>query len=50
LLAVLTDETHRVDIVNGIRSDVCLRSNPLPLGDPELRAFVDHVVEGLSRA
>jgi alcohol dehydrogenase class IV len=49
LIAALTDEKHRNDIVGGMRSDVCLRSNPLPLSDPELLAFLDHVVEGLSR-
>jgi alcohol dehydrogenase class IV len=50
LIAALTDEKHRNDIVGGMRSDVCLRSNPLPLSDQELLAFLDHVVEGLSRA
>lgn len=49
LLAALTDEKYRVEIVNGMRSDVCLRSNPLPLSDVDLLAFIDHVVEGLSR-
>ncbi|NOT27596.1 MAG: iron-containing alcohol dehydrogenase [Acidobacteria bacterium] len=50
LLATLTDEKHRGEIVSGMRSDVCLRSNPLPLSDADLLAFIDHVVEGLSRA
>jgi alcohol dehydrogenase class IV len=46
----LVDEKHRTDIISGMKADVCLRSNPLPLSDPELLAFLNHVRETLSLA
>ena len=49
LIAVLTDEQQRLDIISGMKADVCLRTNPIPLDDRALHGFLDRVIEVIRR-
>ena len=50
LIAVISDPQHRGEIVSGMQTDVCMRTNPIPLDESRLHDFLDRVVEVMRRA
>jgi alcohol dehydrogenase len=50
LVAVLADEQRLHEVIAEMKADVCLRTNPLPLNDNDLRGFLDRVVAAIGHA